>query len=314
MQQYLLEGIELEDLHLRQEDSFQFPTFIPLGTHEAASALNLLWVGVDIKGLVTQRRRKPASPKKFLLQEDIGSYLNVPKETRLLAVLNGQDKLLESFWGMRRKAFFELLKERGFEVVTGPTYSITSEESGFPASHNIFMQRRHHRAIEEIQDAGLVAVPNLYWRNESDMERWVAWLSKQKDLYYVTFDFSRNKDATNFELELVGLMQILRLLNKPLHVMLVGVGSANGLKAIKCLSDLNCTASVVSSRPVRVAASGGNRLQIAASGKLGSSQYKELARGELVGKNIRVMEEYLINQASSTGAQTRRNCFGGESN
>ena len=298
VQQQLSEGRSLDEVRLKQPSAY-LPLFIPLGTHESDSPLPLAWAGIDAKTLFNRARKRPVRPKPYL-QEDgpIEDRLGLAEGTNLIAVLNGQDWLLEGFWGIDRNALWRLLGQRNFAAVTGPTFSVTREGHGFPApaSHNVHMQRRHHKVIEELQEHGLFAVPNLYWRDEDDLHRWQDWLKPQQSVQIVTRDFSRTKQNPAFGMELHGLCQLLSALKRPMHVLLVGVGPANGLAALQELSGIGCTGSILSSYPVREAVTKGRKLEVSASGQLLSEQDLSIPRPQLIGHNIRAMEHYFIDK------------------
>lgn len=150
--------------------------------------------------------------------------LRVSHDTHLVAVLNGRDEILEAFWGWgkdRRIAFLHHLRNLDVRVVTGPTFSITGSE---PASHSAYMLARHHTVVQEIACAGLLAVPNLYWRNPRDLRDWAIWLRANPDVVIISRDFSRTKHRTVFLQELRYLIRIIRSTARPFHVLLVGTG------------------------------------------------------------------------------------------
>ena len=233
----LAEGLGLEEIGLDHKEALTFPAFIPLGTHEASTLVRASVVGVDIKTLFNKARKRPVSPMAFLkTRGTLTNFLKIGPTTRIIAVMNGQDWLLEGFWGMgeeRRRAFFTMLQSSGFSLVTAPTFSITHEEGGYPASHNVLMQRRHHKVLNEIQEAGLISVPNLYWRNQYDVECWTTWMQAQKNLRFVSRDFSLTKSASAFTPQLEGLTKALEPLKKKPHVLLIGVGKAKWFGGLK---------------------------------------------------------------------------------
>lgn len=299
IEQQLLEGIGLSELKVDQNIEHQFPLFIPLGTHAAASALPLAWAGVDARALFNEAKTRPVNLKTYLRGDhSVKSDLKLADCTVPIAVLNGQDWLLEGFWGMRRDDLWQALKKHRFAAVTGPTFSITREGTGFPASHNVLMQRQHHKVIQEIQEHGLLAIPNIYWRDEDDIRRWQDWLGEQNNIQVVTRDFSLTK-LSGFQRELDEFISLLSGVGKPVHVLLAGVGPANGPTALRRLSQIGCTASILSSYPIHEAVVKGCELSISNSGTLFSEQNLSISREQLIVKNIQVMERYLISKASS---------------
>ena len=302
VREQLKEGLDLEKVKIDHSHSPTFPSFIPLGTHEASNPIESPVVGVAIRTLFNQARKKPVSAKAFLqTRATLESHLKIQPTTRVIGIMNSQDWQLEGFWGMgeaRRRAFFELLKKAGFTLVTGPTFSVTYEESGYPASHNVFMLRRHHRVVDEIQAAGLIAAPNLYWRNELNIGQWRDWIKTQENLCFVARDFSLTKPKVAFARELEGLIRILEPLQRELHVFLVGVGKVNGLTALKELAKIGCTGSIVSSYPAKLAVSSGGALEVDAQGNLIQVVKRAVPKQALVDGNIKAMHQYVLKSLS----------------
>ena len=86
------------------------------------------------------------------------------------------------------------------------------------------MMLRHNRVINNLQKTKLIAIPNIYWRNEQDLRKWSDWISEQDKLRYISRDFSRTKQNKTFRPQFEGLLKILKLAGKSVHVFLVGVG------------------------------------------------------------------------------------------
>lgn len=303
LEKQILEGMSLTSVKVTQAKPTDFPRFIPLATDELASPINVPFVAVDAKGLLTNPTHRAASPRRRLLDQlGIRRHLRVHPPTELVAVLNSPDRRLDRFWAMgreNRRKFFELLAEQGFAAVTGPTFSVTDEESGFPASHNIFMQRRHHRVLQEIQGSGLTAVPNLYFRNDNDLSEWVQWI-KDNHVTTVSVDFSRSKPTQAFVPRLAEVLKLLYAVGRAVHVLLVGVSLKNGLIALKELARINCTGSVITSDPVRTALSGGAELQLGAN-KVTRAQRLDLDKQVLAHANVMFAEQW-----TSCESQVRR--------
>lgn len=294
-------GLRLEDLHISHADLYpsEFPLLIPTRTHELPLdvSLPLEWVAVDAKTLLTHPKTRPAQMQApFASVERTRRFLRVSSTTQLLAVLNGTDKLLEAFWGMHRSAFFKALKHSGFLAASGPTFSINSELSEVPASHNVCMLLRHHRAVSEIQNTPLIAIPNIYWRNLQDRKKWTRWLSGNPGVRFISRDFSRTKHKAPFLKELTGLLEILKPLKRRLHVLLVGVGSQNASEVLLRLNDLGCTCSVVTADPI-LKGIHGKYIQLV--GRASGGPLAMATRAETVTRNLNTLEEYLLNIAAS---------------
>jgi hypothetical protein len=296
IQTQLAEGTDLENLIIEQKVIPQFPLVIPHSTHESPEILPLKWAGIDIRHLLSDSRKKPLHSRALLNGKvSLRERLKLNPNTKLLSILNGNDWKLEGFWGMSsRYELYDQLEYHNFHAVTGPTFSVTDEDKGFPAFHNIIMQMRHHRVMEELQGINMLSIPNIYWRDKRDREKWAEWLAHQGDIHIISREFSRTKNPFSFPKALDEFVDFLSRVGRPFHVLLVSVGYGNGVLALQRLAEIGCTASVITSSPIREAITKGCRLEITESSKLSPIQDRSVSNGQLVLPNLRTVEQYLI--------------------
>lgn len=299
-------GLPLDLLHLIQHPlSMPFPLLIPTRTNEYIplirdKRLPLRWVAVDAKELFTQHIYSPAQPRSYLqTPEQVRTRLRVDSNCNVLGILNGNDRALEGFWGMPRRAFFRQLESCGFIGVTGPTFSIIPESDSLPASHNVLMLMRHNRVMEEVATTTLTPIPNIYWRNMRDRYKWVEWLTNNGSIHVISRDFSRTKQQKSFRPEFEELLEILGAVKRPLHVLMPGVSFGKAKQVFKELDALSCTASIVTASPVMKAMEGGKQLIFRGSEPPVEIKSHRVARGELVWRNIEVIERYFLELVST---------------
>lgn len=249
-------GQVLEFLALEQPSAVsELPPLIPYDTSKlrGADTEAIQWAAVSARQLFTNMKAtRPARCSGFLhgSPDEVRRYLGVPNDTRLIALLNGRDRVLEGFWGMNRWGFYEALEHAGFWGVTGPTFSVNEESQRHPASHNVHMLQRHHRVIEETNCTSLVAVPNVYWRGEYDRSRLVEWLCSRTAVTTISMDVSRTSSWAGFYPPFRSLLDLVDQVNRQLHVVMVGVGRVKAGEVVKILSHHDATASVMTSDPV----------------------------------------------------------------
>ena len=295
---HLQSGAALADISLRQ-DSYTFPLLIPTRTRDLKKGIQLRpeWAGITLKNLLSEGRGKGRVSDLLTSAGALKEKLRLSENTKLLAVLNGKDYQLEAFWGMERKDLYRHLSALGFSGVTGPTFSITSEfdmDPITPASHNVLMLRRHHQVVAELQLCTEAAVvPNIYWRNEQDRNRWTEWLNANVEVSIVSRDFSMTRTGLPFDRELQGFLQIIEPVNRRLHVLLLGVAAGNAYTCLRRLAAHGCTASIVTGDPIMTAINGGNRLVARSDGRLLKSHDREVERSDLALSNLHTMVDYL---------------------
>lgn len=290
------EGLALEKVQIQQGSLNELSSFIPLDTHLSKSPISTSSIAVDIEYLLTKPTKRASKPKKYLTSvESVRSFLNANNNTNLIAILNGFDSRLATFWGMgevKRRLFFKQLKACGFSLCTAPTFSITAEETGFPASHNVLMQRQHHQVLAELNQEGLIAVPNLYCRDERDIETWANWINKQINIKYLSRDFSLSKtNPQEFRFFLSQLIEILKLINIKPHIFLVGVADGFGIDALRQLRAVGCTGSIISSKPI-ITAIKGEKLEVK-NNKLKGEKDESFSHAELIEHNIEITKNHV---------------------
>jgi hypothetical protein len=242
----------LEELEIKQDFATikSFPLFIPTQTRQLPVNTKLDWAGVILEDLVTNRKKPPLDPKKYLVTLKSREHLRVNDNGNLIAVMNGNDKILEYFWASNRDKFYETLKMNDFLAVTGPTFSVYGNDLD---SHSVLMLRRQFTVLQELYDRNINFIPNIYFRNDNERDRdeWINWLSENKSIHVVSRDFSSTKQpGINYKTGMKYLIEILNKVGRRLHVLLNGIGHAKAIEAIKLLMNAGCTCSILTSDPI----------------------------------------------------------------
>ena len=298
-------GLGLADVRVVQPGAFgSLPDFIPLNTRELTSgdrAERFNWVGVSLRDLLSLRADGTVTVREpFRSGQDVRSVLGVSDQANLLAVLNGEDNLLEGFWGSDRSRLFRQLVSVGFTACTGPTFSVyekTKEADRLvgggqvvqdfrpvPAAHTAVMLRRHHRCVAEAARVSLVPIPNLYDLTAHHRQTWTEWLIANPRVHCVTRDFSQTPaESDDYKRHLSGLIEILQGVGRPLHVLLVGIGLSKREGAEMFVRQAGCTVSIVTGDPVLQAITGGKGLN--ANGT-GYEPRLDVTRSDLAASNL----------------------------
>lgn len=295
-------GLPLSKLVLSQNLTENFPLFIPTRTSDFPSVGGLLplrWAAADAKQLWREKKLAGASlDPKFATEASTRAFLRVTDKCRLISVMNGQDKNLESFWGMDdRIGKLQQLVSSGFELSTGATFSVmhrTLEGTQVPQLHNLTMQRRHNRVANEMQHAGLISVPNLYWFDGRDQINWTNWLIRNQAVRFVSRDLTLTRSGAAFEEKLDGLVRLLDKVGRSFHVFLVGPGPATAADALRFLAEHGHTGTVITADPILQGVSGKvycNRLK--------AIPFRTKARYELALDNIEMFETHLLDAVAN---------------
>lgn len=295
-------GLPLNKLMLSQPPTADFPLFIPTRTSDFPSKterLPLRWAAADVKQLWRARNLAGASLKpKFATEASTRAFLRVSDDCRLLAVLNGQDRYLESLWAMDdRIGKFQQLAASGFEASTGATFSVmhlTVEGTPVPQMHNITMQRRHNQVAQEIQQAGLMSAPNLYWFDEREQRQWIEWLLRHPAVSTISRDFSLTRYGPALWEQMNGLLHILECAGRSFHVLLVGTGPATAPDLLRTLAERGHTGTVITADPIMQ----GVKAKLYDS-RMKAKTSKTRLRPELALENIELFETRLLDAVAN---------------
>jgi len=307
---HIAAGYSLEQTHIIHEDQPRFPLFIPLHTQDyQGSGLPLRWVGVDVRWLFNVRKQGPATLKAaFATRDTARSYLKVGAGCELLAVLNGEDWMLEKFWQMARQPALHQLAAVGFRASTGATFSVTpltTLGTPVPFAHHSAMLMRHHRVLAETQAAGLYSAPNLYWLDgdQRELRRWAQWLRANPQILTVSRDFTSTPAGTVIARKVQELLFLLQQAGRPFHVLVVGTGPINAPPVLQALVAAGHTATIVTSAPIMKAQSGG-RYEFTSTGELitVASDPDQCSFAELIEHNLALFEQRLFAAVAGTPA------------
>ncbi len=97
--------------------------------------------------------------------------LRIPDERLVVLSGYGEDPLVEAFWTHRRQVY-PLLAEKAFDLVLAPNFSMYANQ---PRTEHLLNFRRNLLVAAEMIEAGIPAVPNIYWLRKEDLDRYLAW-------------------------------------------------------------------------------------------------------------------------------------------
>jgi len=252
---HVFEGRDLFDVHLNQPP-LSLPLLVPLQTHLLPSnfRLHLDCVGIDLRYLLSRHKKPPLqhcpSVEKFSNAQE---YARVNPDSKVIAVLNGKDKILDRFWASRWINILETLQRWGISLASGPTFSVykvTKDGRPIPDSHSVSMLRRHHRVVQELASLAYTTLPNIYWRNEKDLKDWSEWLLRNDSVSVVSRDFTLPKRGKSKRRSLNQLLQTLAKVGRPFHILFQGFGRVQAADIMRDVAEYGFTCTFATSDPV----------------------------------------------------------------
>ena len=292
------DGLSLGELSLVGK-AVSMPPFVPLRTSELSHTISAAFVAAGFRDLFRRTDGESIRVSPHLdSAASLRRRLRVRENARVLVVLNGHDDKLESFWGSDRPALYETLRRASVSLVTGPTFSISGESGALPPYHNATMDRRQNRVLQELNDAGMTAVPNIYWRNDAARRNWADHI-RSSSVSIISRDFSRTKAVTAFDEHINGLAHLVESVGRPLHVIVLGVGIRKATYAMSQLRKAGATSSFVASEPIMQAIKRGAALEHNER-RLTAVRRIDVSTAALALANLNAFQEHLLRQVDGS--------------
>ncbi len=297
-------GRDLNDVQFNQDALYQpLPLIIPSKTYVLPEGfqLNVRWAAIDIEKTLSIFKNPFAHSDDTEWAIAVRKAARVHKNTKLLAVLNGNDNDLERFWGSNRHNVYNTMKMSNVSAVTGPTFSvndITKDKRNIPESHRVTMLRRHHRVMQELAERDLIPVPNVYCRNEHDVKIWIDWLSKNESIKFLSRDLTCTRQVNaEYNRYVSQLVEIIKGTKRSFHIIFIGPSQSKAANLMEQFSKLGCTCTFVVSDPI-ISGSKGYGLVYQNAKPPTKEKNIDLYRPKIATKNISVLNDHLLAVAS----------------
>lgn len=136
-----------------------------------------------------------------------------------LAVMVGyaDDPLVEGVWTHRRR-LTSAIASQAWDLVLAPNFSMFGNQ---PRAEHLLNFRRNLLLASEMTDAGIPAVPNLYWFRKEDIDRYLAWCERETPAAVATNLQTLRTDG-DWEYGLAGLTYLAMGLAPEVAVVVTG--------------------------------------------------------------------------------------------
>lgn len=173
----------------------------------------------DIFAYIPPKRLGIVKVKELrILQDILKSPLLNGKKVVLLG--SSPDTTIEALWTQWDLIdFIPTLAKMGFHMVTGINYSVFWGEC--PVDHAINM-KRSLLTYSQMEQAGITAIPHLYWANEWHLQRWVEWLNLNRKVKVVNINCQMAKKYPDQDFVAYGINYLAQNTNQPIHFLLEG--------------------------------------------------------------------------------------------
>jgi hypothetical protein len=159
---------------------------------------------------------------------EAGAALGLGPRQLSVLVGYGEDPLVEAFWTRRRALIPRLLQQR-WDLVLAPNYSMYGNQ---PRAEHLLNFRRNLLVAAEMAEAGIPAVPNIYWFRKEDLDRYLAWIAdvecKAIAVNLQTFRTERDWE----EMAMPGLTYLAGELSENIAIVLTGSSRTDRIRAL----------------------------------------------------------------------------------
>jgi len=173
------EGLGFKELRWTQHPLPNLPRFIPQvdGHRLRAFDEGLSWPAYAI-GLRRVFSLQTGKLRRAWQGRTAREVLRAPVEMKLVLAGYGTDPLIERFWtNQHRERLIEQVASLGFDLVLAPNYSVYGNQPRFEHLLNI---KRNALIAARLSQAGVPAVPNVYWYRAIDLERQLEWIRREQ--------------------------------------------------------------------------------------------------------------------------------------
>lgn len=195
------------------------PPYIPYIYHGNRRAVPL-----DIPAVALPLRRfyRHDGRPRFTSRADVEAMFGIAAHTRIVLIGSGRDKPIEAWWDLseKREPILAALRALGVALITGPNYSMFTDEVRYNDMHSM---KRIGMTWQEIVAAGVPAAYHLNARTPHDYDRLAGLVGAREEITDVTFEFKTGAAwRKRLGFHLTELSQFAGRVNRPLHLVMIG--------------------------------------------------------------------------------------------
>lgn len=238
-----IDGLDLHNVPRASKVATELlPAYAPHFYH-GYSRDGLLETDVAALPLHSLYKRQDGS-SKFLTRAELAAKFGIHENTKIMLVGSGPDHCIETWWRLseKRGALLSMIVDHGYELVTGPNYSLFTNQLRWDDMHSM---KRIAITHNEFSVAGVPCALHLNARTPRDYERWTNYLRERDEITHVAFEFGtvwRWPRRRAFHLH--HLAHVAAAVGRPLHLTMIG-----GMDAVPFLAPVYAQLTVVDAVP-----------------------------------------------------------------
>ena len=243
--------ITFDDLDLGGLELPGLPSFIPqVETKEIAELdAGLHWpaYAVGLRRVISDKTMEVLPGYQDCTARDA---LGLASDQAAVLVGYGKDPLVEAFW-TNRATLIEALAAQQWDLVLAPNFSAYGN---FPRAEQLINYRRNLLIAQEMLEAGVPAVPNIYSFRLEDLRRYEAWFDRHDPPAVACNLQTQRIDRVFYELLLPGLTYLARVMGP--QTRFIATGSSRPKRITELLDLFGDRLTLVSQNAIQYARHG----------------------------------------------------------
>jgi hypothetical protein len=215
-----INGLELENVPRATPcAAAALPGYIPYIYHGNRRAVPL-----DIEAVALPLRRfyRANGDLIFSGRSEVDATFGIRPQTRIVLIGSGRDRPIEAWWKLseRRVTLLEGFRKLGVALITGPNYSMFTDEVRYNDMHSM---KRIAITWQEIVASKIPGAYHLNARTRHDYIRLSAFIAERPEVSEVAFEFKTGAAwRRRLPFHLQELSQLATHVGRPLHLVMIG--------------------------------------------------------------------------------------------
>lgn len=213
-------GLGLEDIQRAAPCAATgIPSYVPYIYHGNRRAMPL---DMPAAALPLRRFYRRDGKIAFTSRAEIEATFGISSHTRIVLIGSGRDKPIEKWWGLseQRTLIIAALRALGVALITGPNYSIFTDEVRYNDMYNM---KRIGITWQEIVAGGVPGAYHLNGRTPHDYRRLANFIAEREEVSEVAFEFKTGAAwPQRRTFHLAELVRLASRVGRPLHLIMIG--------------------------------------------------------------------------------------------
>jgi hypothetical protein len=213
-----INGLTLENIpRAPRRPAIRLPNYIPYVYHG-----NRRTKPLDVAAIALPLRRfyRADGTLRFNSRAEIEVAFGIAVGTQIVLIGSSRDKPIETWWNLseQRSLVLEALRKCGIALITGPNYSLFTDEVRWNDMHAM---KRIGLAWQEILAAGVPGAYHLNGRTKQDYHRLTEFIASRDEVTDVVFEF-RTAWRSRMPFHVIELNKLAQRVGRPLHLVMIG--------------------------------------------------------------------------------------------